>query len=471
MSGGNTDTRRASLRELTRHIMVDFNQMKSFSANPLILVEGDGTRVTDDEGKTYLDGLAGVFSVSLGHRNRVVIDAVAKQLGRLAFASPIMATNDRALELASELMRLAGGRVSVVKQFGGGSEATEAAMKMARQYHHQSGSPNRYKTIGLYRGYHGATMGALAATGVGRLRVPYEPMSFGYLHAHPPIRRSCRFCTGRSECTLACAEQIRDVIELEGPETVSAIILEPLMHAAEVHVPPKGYLETLRRICDETGVLLIFDEIVTGFGRLGAWFAADRFGVWPDLLCVGKGMSGGYAPLSAVLLTERVAGAFWGEPSENRQFQAGHTYAGNPVSAAAGLAVIHYIEENAVLENVEVVGAHMRERLESFREGFPIVGDVRGAGLLYAVEFEADPASGIQIDASVPVGTAVQQAALRHGLLLRGTPPAVTLAPPLTTTADEADEMADILEAAIEEVNGILVSGGTLGVEVPIGIA
>ena len=466
-----TDDKSSQLRDLTRHVMVDFNQMKTFSADPLILVDADGVRVTDDKGKTYLDGLAGVFSVSLGHGNRAIIDAAVEQLRRLAFASPIMATNDRALELASEVMRLAEGRVSVVKQFGGGSEATEAAMKMARQFHRQSGSPNRYKTITLYRSYHGATMGALSATGVARLRTPYEPMPPGYVHAHPPARRSCRFCAGQSECMLGCAEQIRDVIELEGPETVSAVMLEPTMHAAEVQVPPPGYLEALRRICDETGALLIFDEIVTGFGRLGAWFAADHFGVWPDLLCVGKGMSSGYSPLSAVLLTERVAEAFWGEPAENRQFQAGHTYAGNPVSAAVGLAVIRYIEEHGVLDNVATVGARLRQRLEGFRERFPAVVDVRGLGLLYAIELDAGLVPGAQAGDGVPMGTAVQQAARRRGLLLRGTPPAVTLAPPLTTTVEEIDEMADALEAAIEEVSGALASGRPLGVEVSIGIA
>ena len=451
----------SELRDLTRHIFVDLNQMKRFSVDPLILVEGDGVRVTDYEGKTYLDGLAGVFTVSVGHGNRAVIDAMDEQLRRLSFASPVMATNDRALELASELMRLAGGRVSVVKQFGGGSEATEAAMKMARQYHRQTGSPGRYKTISLYQSYHGATMGSLSASGVARLHIPYEPMPPGYVHAHPPIKRSCRFCTGQSECSLACAAQIRDVIELEGAETVSAVILEPLMQTADGQVLPDGYLETLRRICDETGVLLIFDEIVTGFGRLGAWFAADRFGVWPDLLCVGKGMSGGYSPLSAVLLTERVAAAFWGEPAESRQFQAGHTYAGNPVSAAAGLAVIRYIEEHGVLENVEVVGARLRERLEGLRDRFPIVGDVRGLGLFCAVEFDAGRA-GAELGVPVSVGTAVHRAARRHGLLLRGTPAAVALAPPLVTTAAEADEMADRLGDAIEEVSERLGSGQSL---------
>lgn len=470
MSATADDLRRDTLRALSRHVMVDFNQMKAFAEDPLILVEGDGIRVTDYEGRVYIDGLSGVFSVSLGHRNASIIGAVTEQLQQLAFASPIMATNDKALELAAELIRLTHGRFSVVKQFGGGSESTEAALKMARQYHRQAGAPGRYKNISFYRGFHGATLGALSATGWPRQRAPYEPLSSGFLHVHPPIRAHCRFCGDGPGCTLGCAHQIRDVIELEGPETVSSVILEPVMLTAGVRVPPDGYLQELRAICDETGVLLIFDEIVTGFGRLGSWFAAERFGVWPDILCIGKGISSGYAPLAATLLSARVADAFWGEPAHNVQFQAGHTYAGNPVSAAAGLAVIRYIEEHDVLEHVRRAGARLQARLEELRERFSIVGDVRGLGLLYAVDFVADRETGASFGPATPVGTAVQQAVRRRGLLVRASPQVVTLAPPLVTSEQEVDEIVDRLAEGIEEVSDALSAGRPLDVEVAFGL-
>src|SRR4029453_8244448 len=218
------------LREATRHVMVDFNQMQTFSANPLIMVAGEGLRLTDHEGQSYIDGLSGVFAVSLGHGNEEIIDAIAAQHRRLSFSSPIMTTTDRALELAAALIRVTGGRYEVVKQLSSGSEATEAALKMARQYHRQSGSPERYKTISFYRSYHGSTMGALTSTGWPQLRAPYEPFLTGGIHAHPPIPGSCRACTG--SCTLGCLAQLRDVIEHEGPRTVSAIIVEPLMLTA-----------------------------------------------------------------------------------------------------------------------------------------------------------------------------------------------------------------------------------------------
>src|SRR3569833_3155807 len=337
-----SEARNDELVAATRRVMVDFNQMKAVSADPLGMVDGKGITLTDHKGRQFIDGLSGVFAVSLGHGNEEIISAITAQHRRLSFSSPIMTTTDRALELAGELIRLTGGRFGVVKQFTSGSEATEAAMKMARQYHRQSGAPERYKTISFYRSYHGATMGALTATGWPQLRNPYEPFLTGGIHAHPPIPGACRACAG--SCTLGCLAQIRDVIQYEGARTVSAIILEPTMLTAGAHEIPPEFQQRQRALCEETGVLLILDEIVTGFGRLGTWFAAEQAGVWPDILCVGKGLTGGYAPLTAVLLTEKIGQAFWGEPAQGVQFKAGHTFASHPVSAACGLAVIRYIE-------------------------------------------------------------------------------------------------------------------------------
>jgi beta-alanine--pyruvate transaminase len=453
-------TAHRNLGDLTKHVMVDFNQMKNFSADPLIMVEGDGIYLTDHEGKRYIDGLSGVFAVSLGHGNEEIVDAVTAQLRRLAFSSPIMSTNDRALELAAELLELTGGRYSVFKQFCSGSEATEAAIKFARQYHRQSGSAERYKTISFYRSYHGGTMGALAATGWPKLRNPYEPLVHGSIHVPTPAPSVCRACRG-GPCSLACLDNLADTIELEGPRTVSAVILEPVMLTVGVEMPPPEYFTRLRQLCDETGVLLVFDEIVTGFGRLGHWFAAELLGVWPDLLCFGKGLSGGYVPLSGVLVTEKVADAFWGEAAANLQFQAGHTFSGNPVSAACGLAVIDYFRRHGVLENVAERGAELHSRLAEIADRSPIVGAVRGRGLLYCLDL---------LPTSSPVGTAVQQAARRRGLLVRASPNNTTLAPPLVLTAEEVDEIATILGEAIDEVAERIAADGAVSLDVAFGI-
>ena len=464
---GSTHLNHLDLREAARHVMVDFNQMQTFTADPLIMVEGDGITLTDHEGRRYIDGLSGVFAVSLGHGNDEIISAIVAQHRRLSFSSPIMTTTDRALELASELIRLTGGRYDVVKQLSSGSEATEAALKMARQYHGQSGSPERYKTISFYRSYHGATMGALTATGWPQLRNPYEPFLSGGIHAHAPIPGSCRACTG--SCTLGCLAQMRDVIEHEGARTVSSIIVEPVLLTAGVHALSTEYLQGLRALCDETGVLLIFDEIVTGFGRLGSWFAAEQADVWPDILCVGKGLTSGYAPLSAVLLSERVGNAFWGDSSQGLQYQAGHTFASNPVSAACGLAVIRYFEEHGVLDNVLARGTELVDRLRTIKERYPIVGDIRGRGLLYCVDF-VDPATGAPLAADQPVGTAVQLAARARGLLVRASPHNATLAPPLVVTAADITEIADIFEESVREANEQVVSGGGIKLDVAFGL-
>ncbi len=454
-----TSTRPAGrdLHEAARHVMVDFNQMQTFTADPLIMVEGDGITLTDHEGRQYVDGLSGVFAVSLGHGNEEIIDAIVAQHRRLSFSSPIMTTTDRALELASELRRLTGWRYDVVKQLSSGSEAVEAALKMARQYHRQSASPERFKTISFYHSYHGATMGALTQTGWPQLRGPYEPFLTGGIHAHAPIPGACRACAGT--CTLECLAQLRDVIEQEGPRTVSAVIVEPVMLTAGVQPLSREYLRGLRALCDETGVLLIFDEIVTGFGRLGDWFAAEQVDVWPDILCVGKGLTSGYAPLSAVLLTERVGRAFWGPAADGLQYQAGHTFAANPVSAACGLAVIRYFETHGVLTNVRARGAELKERLAAMHERYAIVGALRGHGLLYCLDF-VDPATGGPLRADQPVGTAVQRAARQRGLLVRASPHNTTLAPPLVLTAAEVTQMADVLEESIAEVDAQMAAGG-----------
>ena len=453
-------TSKERLHQLTSHVMVDFVQMKWFTKDPLIMVEGDGVYLTDVEGRRYIDGLSGVFAVSLGHGNDEIVDAIAEQLRTLAFSSPIMTTSDRALELAAELLGLTGGRYGVFKQFCSGSEATEGALKLARQYHRQTGQAERYKTVSFYRSYHGGTMGALGATGWPKLRNPYEPLVPGSVHVPPPVPTLCRACRG-GPCSLDCFELLKDVVELEGPRTVAALILEPVMLTAGVVQPPREYFTLVRELCDETGVLLVFDEIVTGFGRLGHWFAAEQLEIWPDLLCFGKGLSGGYVPLSGVLLTRRVAEAFWGEADANLQFQSGHTFAGNPVSAACGLAVIDYIRRNDVLDNVRARGAELGERLGALAAHSPLVTALRGHGLLYCLDFVLDCG---------PVGTAVQQAARRRGMLVRASPHNTTLAPPLVITSEEIDEVAGALEDAVDEVERLVEANGAVDLEVAFGI-
>jgi adenosylmethionine-8-amino-7-oxononanoate aminotransferase len=458
------------LQELVTHAMVDFNQMKTFAQDPLILTEGRGIRVTDVHGKTYIDGLAGVFAVSLGHAAAPVIDAITAQLRRLAFASPIMSTTDRALELVGELVELTGRRMQYVKLVDGGSEATEAAMKMARQYHKQTGQAARYKIVSFYNSYHGATLGALSATGWPKLRAPYEPMAPGYIHVLPPLCDQNPAGHDHQDCLRRCIKDLRRTLLAEGPDTVAAFIVEPVMLTAGVHVLPAWFLHEIRDICTESGIVLIFDEIVTGFGRLGSWFAAELIDVWPDILCVGKGISGAYAPLAAVLLTPRIGSAFWGDADKNLQFQAGHTHAGNPVSAAAGLATIRTMKEWRIPEQVRRTGAYLGEKLAALQEACEFIGAVRGLGLLHAVEFVRNRATWEPLPPAIPLATAVQRNARARGLLLRASPHIATLAPPLIITEEEIDEMVAILAAAIDDVSRELRETGRLDLEVGFGL-
>ncbi len=427
------------LATLTNRLMVDFTQMKTFGRDPLILVEGDGVRVRDDRGRWYIDGLSGVFVSSLGHKNERVIQAAAEQLRTLAFGAPTFSTNPPALKLAELLTRIAPAGFSTLKFFSGGAEATEAAIKMARQHHAQSGRGRKHKVVSHYRAYHGGTGHALAASGSPSWRSVYEPFAGGFIHVHPPFTHQALFGLEGDALAAATAALVEETITLEGPETIACFITEPIMLSAGVRVPPRGYLDRIRAICDRYDILLVYDEIITGFGRTGALFAADLFGVVPDLLCFGKGVSGGYAPLSGVLIQDRIARSFWGEDEEHVQFRGGHTYAGNPVACAVGLAAVSELLDRDLVGNARRMGERLCTGLEALAAKHACIAEVRGEGLLRGIAFTSD------------LGGAVHQAARRHGLLTREGTDFVAVAPPLVVTDAEVDEILALLDRAIGE--------------------
>jgi adenosylmethionine-8-amino-7-oxononanoate aminotransferase len=424
----------------TSKVMVDFVQMKGFQEDPLILESGKGIRVTDVFGKTYIDGLSGVFTVNLGHGIEELIDVAAAQARKIAFTAPTMATNLAALSLADYLIQITPAQYSTVKFFSGGSEATEAAIKLARQYWQQAGHPRKYKVISRYRSYHGGTGHAMAASAQTAWKWKFEPFAPGFIHVTPPARPGCAACRRLDGCSLACIDLIEQAIVEEHEETVAAVIAEPIMLSAGVHVPHPEYFPRLRELCDKHNVLLIFDEIITGFGRTGHLFAAEYLGVWPDILSCGKGISGGYAPLSAILIDDKVAQAFWGEPEAGVQFWAGHTFGGNPVSCAVGEAAVRYLLEHDLIGNARRVGNYLAAQLEELATRQPAIAEVRGVGMLRGLAF------------TQPIGHQVYNAARKRGLLTRPGADWVGVAPPLCTTSEEADEIVAILEAAILDV-------------------
>jgi len=440
---------RFATEEALRHIMLDYMQMTEFVKEPFIVARADGIRFWDVHGKEYLDGLAGVYVVNVGYGNPRMLEAVRRQLETLPFNPPMHGTNPRAVELAGLLAEVAPGDLSTARLVDSGSEATEAAFKMARQYHRQTGNPGKYKILSRYLSYHGATGSAMSAGGVGYRKTLYEPAAVGFLHAYPPYCYRCPYEKTYPSCEVFCARTIRTMIEWEDPRSIAAIIVEPISNTGGIITPPMEYLKILRQLCDEFNILLIFDEIITGFGRTGALFAANTFDVVPDILCCGKGMSSGYAPLAAALVRKHVANAFWGAPGT--EFAHGHTYAGNPVSSAAGLASVREILERKLPENAKRVGAHLVKRLEGLR-AFGIIGDIRGKGLLIGVEFVKDPCTKEQFPKGVNIGLRIGKQALRNGLLLRYDPHWLAFGPPLIVTEQDIDQMVAILGQSIREV-------------------
>ena len=435
--------------DVLRHTVADLQQMSAFLQHPLIFDRAEGVHLWDVDGRHYWDGLSGVFVVAVGHRNRRVIDAITAQLERLSFSPPLHGTNTQAVRLSARLAALAPGDLNAVKLLSSGSEATETAVKLCRQYWKQAGAPTRYKVISRYYAYHGATLGAMAASGTPKRRVPFEPLPAGYLHIPTVHCYRCPFGREYPGCDVFCAEYLRQVIALEGPETVAAVIVEPIGNTGGILVPPPEYLPRLREICDAFGVLLIYDEMITGMGRTGHMFAAETYGVTPDVLCLGKGLSSGYAALAATIWSDRIQAAFEGPAEAGLEFGDAHTFSGHPIAATAGLACLDEILERDLLASALSLGARLEARLRAMGERFGIAGEVRGKGLLWGVELVRDPATKEPFPDEVALGHRIGAEALRRGLILRHDPHWLALAPPLVTTPDELDAMCDVLEQSI----------------------
>lgn len=430
------------------------DQMAEWSKNPLIMSRAEGVHYWDVQGKRYYDGLSGIYVVSVGHNNRRVIEAVQAQLDSLHFTPVMHGTNPIAIQLANLIAELTPGDLSTVKFQCGGAEVTEAAIKLARQYAKLTGHPNKYKILSRYQSWHGSTLGSLSASGLKGRKTVNEPLAPGFLHFFPPTCYRCPFGKSYPDCDITCATLVSDMIEMEDPETVAAIIVEPIGHTGGIIDPPDEYLPILREVCDHHNILLIFDEIITGVGRTGHLYAAETFGVVPDAICSGKGLAGGYVPLSAMICRRPIADTFWGPANENPGFVEGHTFEGNPVSCAAGIAVLKEIIERDLLENTRRQGERLRSGFQRLAEKYPVIGDIRGKGLLQGMEFVKDLNTKERFPDNNPLGTRVGKRALEHGLISRFDPHWIALGPPLVSTEEDIDAMVEILDRSLgEELN------------------
>jgi len=375
----NPDELQKAARE---HLWMHFSRLGHFAAgnDVEIMARGEGCYVWDAKERKYLDGLSGLFVVQIGHGRAEVADVLAEQAKTLEYFPIWSYAHPPAIELAAKLAALAPGDLNRVFFTSGGSEAVESAWKLARQYHRARGEETRYKVIARDLAYHGTTMGALAITGLEAIKAPFEPLMPGTVH----VANTNQFRPDPQWPDPADA--IEAAILAEGPETVAAVFLEPVQNAGGCFVPPEGYFAKVREICDRHGVLLVSDEVICAFGRLGHWFGCERFGYQPDMITFAKGAASGYAPLGGVLCSDRIAEPFLeGKVS----FAHGITFAGHPVSCAAGLKNIEIFERDSILDHVQAKEPEFRARLESLRD-IPMVGDVRGAGYFYALELVKD---------------------------------------------------------------------------------
>ena len=431
---------------LLQRTFIDFQSTAEFLKRPLIFNRAEGLYIWDVDGKRYFDAIGGVFVATLGHRHPRVMEAMRRQMDIMTFAPPLHGISDVTLDFIEKVGSVTPPGLTYVKPFCGGSEAVEAALKFVRQYFKQTGHPGKYKFVSRYQGYHGGTFGGMSASGTGARKSKFEPQMPGFLKVLPPTAYRDRFPSWE-EANRFAAESFEDVIIHEDPETVAGIIVEPIGNTGGIITPTPEYFQILREICDRHHVMLIFDEVITGFGKTGKMFAAQTFGTTPDIICSGKGVSSGAMPLGVMIAREEMAEAFWGPQEANRQFAHGHTFAGNPLSAAVGIAVIDELVEKDLPAKAVRLGAYLMDHLRCLKK-FGIVRDIRGKGVLLGVEFVKD-AAGMQ--PFPEFGAALKKTALDNGIILRIDPTWFAIAPPLIAEVPDLDEMCGLIEKSVSD--------------------
>jgi putrescine aminotransferase len=422
----------------------------------LVVDHAEGVWVWTEQGTRLLDSFAGLAVVNVGHGRREIVEAVAEQTMRLAYyPTTRQFVNHPAAELAARLAALTPGDLEYTLFAVSGSEANERAMQMARHYWLARGRAAKYKVLSLQGGYHGATMGTYAVCGLPAMAAPYAPLQpSGFVKVTPPYPFRDRGTGTDAELVERRAGELRAAIEKEGPDTVSAVIMEPVLSAGGFIMPPVGWLRAVRRICDELDVLMIADEVITGFGRSGRWFAVEHDGVVPDILSVAKGITSGYVPLSAAIACRAIADVFpEGTTQENVH---PNTYAAHPVACAAGLANLRILEQDGLVANAAAKGARLVEGLVQAVGKRRIVGEVRGRGLMVALEFVAPDGSGRPLEATHVAS--LDRKGWERGAILYARGSVLRLAPPLCITDPEVDRLVDIVADSVTELDEELTS-------------
>lgn len=435
--------------------------LRDLSFEPILITRAEGVHLYDDEGRAYLDAAAGAAVASIGHGREEIARTLAEQATRVAYAHPSKFVTEPALRLAEMMLQRAPQGFTRVFFTSGGSESVEAAIKLARQVHLARGRSEKTLTVSRRTSYHGATLGALAVTGVGERRAPFEPLLMVEPKIAPCYPYRCTSCADRGSCSLACADDLERAVVEAGPERVAAFIAEPIVGSSAPGADaPEAYWRRIREICDRHDIVFIADEVMSGNGRSGDWWAMQATGVSPDLLTTAKGIGAGYAPLGAMLVHESLYDTF---RSTRAPFRHGHTYSGNPLAAAVGVTVIEIVEREGLLANVRAMGERLLARLREALGPHPHVGEVRGRGLLLGVEFVADRVTRAPFDPALGLQGRVGRACLERGLYVYGGGGSagiggdhVLLAPPFVVDEGHVETIAatlrDALDAAVADL-------------------
>ena len=452
--GSDTEARQHELQDSAlRHLWMHFTQMGRYDAdNPIPIIEkADGPYVWDIHGKKYLDGLSGLFCVNAGHGRTEIGDAMAAQVRELDFVTIWSYAHPRVIELAERLAHLAPGDLNRCFFTSGGAESVESAIKLARQYHLKTGNPRKTKFISRDISYHGTTLGALSATGLPGFRAPFEPLVPGGCHV--PNTDDYRWPEDRDP--LWAAEKIRERIEFEDPSTVAAVILEPVQNAGGSLVPQEGYFQRVREICDEHDILLISDETICAWGRLGTMFGCQRLGYQPDIITTAKALTSAYAPMGVLIASDKLAEPFM---KGNEMFGHGFTFAGHPVAAAAAMANLDIFEREDLCGHVMAKEGELRGMLEGLRD-IPIVGDVRGLGYFQSVEMVKDRETKetfTEEECKWLLRDFLDVELYERALICRADDrgePVIQLAPTLICDSEQIQEIHDVLRPVLEEAS------------------
>lgn len=434
----------ANMPDLSSYWM-PFTANRQFKAAPRLLCSASGMHYTSVDGRKVIDGTAGLWCVNAGHGRDRIVRAVERQLTSLDYAPSFQMGHPIAFEFAAKLAAIAPTGLDRVFFTGSGSESVDTALKMAIAYQRSLGQGTRTRLIGRERGYHGVGFGGISVGGIvnNRRVFPQLPGSDHLRHTHDPLRNS--FSRGLPEYGAELADDLEDLVALHGSETIAAVIVEPLAGSTGVLLPPKGYLQRLRNICDRHGIVLIFDEVITGFGRLGAPFAADYFDVTPDIITTAKALTNGVIPMGAVLASRKIHDGLMQGPIGQIELFHGYTYSGHPAGCAAGLAMLEICEAEGLLTRAQEVTEHWQAAVHGLKAA-PNVIDVRAIGLVAGIELsERDGAPGARAyDAFVDC--------FERGLLIRTTGDTIALSPPLIVTTAQIDEIVDILGESLRKI-------------------